>query len=78
MSFYTITEQKKLEAIADAVVGREQEIFSYDINITNYEAMLAALPEGEWPHLLVQYQILEIEMLEASVLFWYPCLSLEC
>ena len=56
MSFYTITEQKKLEAIADAVVGREQEIFSYDINITNYEAMLAALPQGEWPQLLVQYQ----------------------
>ena len=56
MSFYTITEQKKFEAIADAVVGREEEIFSYDINITNYETMLVTLPEGEWPQHLVQYQ----------------------
>lgn len=56
MSFYTITEQKKLESIADAIVIREQEIFSYDINITNYEAMLLALPQGDWPSNLVQYK----------------------
>jgi hypothetical protein len=56
MSLYTINQQKKYETIAEAIVGREQEIFHYDLNISNYEAMLAALPEGEWPENLVQYR----------------------
>lgn len=53
---YTINDSNKKEAVANAVVHREREIFSYDLNITNYEAMLAALPQGEWPADLVQYK----------------------
>ena len=56
MTFYTITPQNTVNAIADAIVGREQELFSYDINITNYEIMLATLPQGEWPENLAQYK----------------------
>lgn len=56
MEFYTITQSNITETIADAVVGREQEIFSYDINIGNYETMLPTLPQGAWPENLVQYQ----------------------
>lgn len=56
MEFYTITQSNITETIADAIVGREQEIFSYDINIGNYETMLPTLPQGAWPENLVQYQ----------------------
>jgi hypothetical protein len=56
MAFYTISDQKKYDTIAEAIVGREQEIFHYELNITNYEAMLAALPSDDWPQNLVQYQ----------------------
>jgi hypothetical protein len=56
MEFYTINQTNVTNAIADAVVGREQELFSYDMNIVNYEIMLAGLPEGEWPENLAQYK----------------------
>jgi hypothetical protein len=56
MEFYTINQTNVTNAIADAVVGREQELFSYDMNIVNYEIMLADLPEGEWPENLAQYK----------------------
>lgn len=56
MSLYTINQQKKYETIAEAIVGREQELFHYDLNISNYETMLAALPEGEWPENIIQYR----------------------
>jgi len=56
MEFYTISQQKHYETVAEAIVGREQEIYHYDLNITNYEAMLAALPADDWPENLAQYQ----------------------
>lgn len=56
MTFYTINQQRHLDTLAEAVVHREQEIFQYDINIANYETMLAALPQDDWPAELVQYQ----------------------
>ena len=56
MSFYTISDQVKQNAIAEAIVGREMEIFSYDMNISNYEIVLSALPTGDWPEHLAQYQ----------------------
>lgn len=56
MNFYTIDQQKNHETIAEAVVGREQELYHYDLNITNYTAMLSALPQDDWPENLVQYQ----------------------
>jgi hypothetical protein len=56
MSFYTISETNTNNAIADAIVVREMEVFSYDMNIANYEIMLATLPDDEWPENIVQYQ----------------------
>lgn len=56
MPFYTINQQKHLETLAEAAVIREQEIFQYDVNITNYEAMLTAMPQNDWPENLVQYR----------------------
>ena len=51
-----ITDAQKIEILADAVVGREHEVFSYDLNIANYEAMLAGLPADEWPEALLKFQ----------------------
>jgi hypothetical protein len=56
MTFYTINETHTTDAIAEAIIGREMEVFSYDMNIANYEIMLAALPQDNWPENLLQYQ----------------------
>ena len=56
MPFYTLSNTHLYDAIAEAIVHREKEIFSYDLNILNYEAAVAALPDGDWPVHLVQYQ----------------------
>ncbi len=56
MNFQTITDADRVAVIAENVVGREREIFGYDLNITNYEAMLLALPSDEWPEHLAQYK----------------------
>lgn len=53
---YTVTEQDKLNVIADNVVMREAEIASYDINIGNYTALLQTLPQGDWLPEIVQYK----------------------
>jgi hypothetical protein len=54
--FYTVSNSDKYVVIANNVVMREREIMSYDINIANYTAMLAALPADEWPGNLVQHK----------------------
>ena len=56
MSFFTINNTNLYNTISESIVHREQELFSYDVNITNYETMLAALPQGDWPGHLVQYK----------------------
>lgn len=56
MAFYTLTQQKMYNTIADAIVGREQEVFLYDLNINNYNTMLTNLPQDDWPEHLVQYK----------------------
>lgn len=35
--------------LADQVVSRTYEVYQYEMNITNYEAILASLPTDEWP-----------------------------
>jgi hypothetical protein len=61
MTFYTITQTQTTQAVADAIIGREIEIFSYDMNILNYEIMLESLPNDEWPEHLAQYQRSSLE-----------------
>lgn len=53
--FYSVSNADKYNILADNIVMREKEIMSYDINITNYTAMLAALPQDDWPNHLAQY-----------------------
>jgi hypothetical protein len=61
MTFYTITQTQTTDAIADAIISREAEIFSYDMNIINYEIMLDTLPTDHWPENLAQYQRCSLE-----------------
>ena len=55
MPFYTINSTQLHDTISESIVYREQELFSYDVNIVNYETALAALPQGEWPSNIAQY-----------------------
>jgi len=52
-----ITNAKRESDIADAIVSRTYEVYGYDVNITNYEAILAVLP-SEWPEHLENLRIL--------------------
>lgn len=56
MPFYSISDEQRYNSIADQIIMREKELFSYDLNITNYTAMLQALPQGEWSAELAQYK----------------------
>jgi hypothetical protein len=54
--FYSVSNTAKYPILADNAVMREQEIMAYDINITNYTAMLESMPQDEWPEHLAQYK----------------------
>jgi hypothetical protein len=56
MSFFTINNTNLYNTISESIVHREQELFLYDVNITNYESILAALPQDDWPDHLAQYK----------------------
>ena len=62
VDFLTINDSDKKLNLTRALVAREQEIHSYDINIGNYEAMLLSLPTGEWPDLIASYKNTPIEL----------------
>lgn len=62
VDFLTISDNDRKLSLARALVGREQEIHSYDINIGNYEAILLTLPTGDWPDLISAYRNTPIEM----------------
>ena len=47
--YLTITNQDTIDTLALNVVHREREVHQYQINIDNYTAMLAALPQGDVP-----------------------------
>jgi len=53
---HTITPAAIEAVTADNIVMREEEYMSYQINIENYTAMLARMPQGDWPEHLVQYK----------------------
>ncbi len=61
MNFYTITNEYQTNIIAEAIVAREQEIFFYDMNITNYTILLSTLPQDDWPQHLVQYKEVSLD-----------------
>jgi hypothetical protein len=47
-----ITDEKRTKDLADNVVGRTHEVYQYDLNISNYQTILAA-SDGVYPeHLL--------------------------
>jgi hypothetical protein len=50
-----ITNEQRIADLADNIVARTHEVYSYDTNIQNYEALLAAYPV-EWPEHLEQYK----------------------
>jgi hypothetical protein len=47
-----ISEEKRVKDLADNIVGRTHEVYQYDLNISNYQTILAA-SDGVYPeHLL--------------------------
>jgi hypothetical protein len=50
-----ITNNQRISDLADNIVGRTHEVYNYDTNIQNYEALLAGYPT-EWPEHLEQFK----------------------
>jgi hypothetical protein len=47
-----ITEEKRIKDLADNIVSRTNEVYLYDVNISNYQTILSS-SDGEFPeHLL--------------------------
>ena len=65
--YLTITNQDTIDTLALNVVHREREVHQYQINIDNYTAMLAALPQGEPPAEILQYMSTKTEELPFDV-----------
>lgn len=63
----TITQQDTINTLAFNIVHREREVHQYQINIDNYTAMLAVLPEGEPPAEILQYMSTKTEELPFDV-----------
>ena len=63
----TINPQDTINTLALNVVHREREVHQYQINIDNYTAMLAAMPQGEPPAEIVQYMSTKTEELPFDV-----------
>jgi hypothetical protein len=62
-----ITNQEHLNNLVAAAFGREMEHYYYQINIDNYTAMLAALPQESWPEELLQYKEAAIDKLPENL-----------
>lgn len=58
MDFLSINLEEKQSAIADAIIARENEIFSYQLNIDNYTAILESMSDltEEWPSQISAYK----------------------
>jgi hypothetical protein len=63
----TINAQDTINTLALNVVHREREVHQYQINIDNYTAMLAAMPQGEPPAEILQYMSTKTEELPLDV-----------
>lgn len=53
-----VDQADHLSNLATSIASREQEVYQYQVNINNFEAMLqdmATLP-AEWPQRLMQYR----------------------
>ena len=65
--YMTINPQDTINTLALNVVHREREVHQYQINIDNYTAMLAAMPQGEPPAEILQYMSTKTEELPFDV-----------
>ena len=66
--YMTINTQDTINTLALNVVHREREVHQYQINIDNYTAMLAALPQGEVPAEIAPYMDTPTEELELKLI----------
>lgn len=62
-----ITNDEKLASAVMNAYYREVEIYSYQVNIDNYSAMLLALPSEDWPQNWVAFKGVKVEELPHSL-----------
>lgn len=53
---YEVTEEEHLTNLANAVLSRKREMYSYNFNVVNYTKMLKLLPIDEWPKEIIEYK----------------------
>lgn len=68
--FGGVDQADHLKQVADSIAGREKEIYQYQLNINNFEAMLAGIAASlpaEWPENLLQYRSWDRDRLVATL-----------
>lgn len=60
-----ITDTQRIADLADNIVARTYEVYHYDVNIQNYEALLAVYPTA-WPEHLEQFKGMDPHTAAAS------------
>lgn len=61
MAFFSINDDDRKMTLVSQLISREREMHGYEMNISNYETMLASLPQGDWPVLVAGYKGQSIE-----------------
>lgn len=68
--FGGVDQADHLKQVADSIAGREKEIYQYQLNINNFEAMLTGIATNlpaEWPENLLQYRTWDRDRLVATL-----------
>ena len=67
LPFAVMSDTAKQAIIAAAAVGREQELWQYQLNIDNYTHMLATLPQGDWTEDIAPYKGVPLAQVPAAL-----------
>lgn len=61
------TADEHIQNLVEACFHREREVYSYQVNIDNYTAIVATMPQGAWPDNLAMYASTPAEALPSDM-----------
>lgn len=62
-----VSDEEHLQNLIVNAYHREMEVYGYSLNISNYAAVLASLPQGDWPANLAAWASTDVANLPANM-----------
>lgn len=62
-----LSPEEHIQNLVMNAYHREMEVYGYQLNINNYTAMLALLPQGDWPANLALWAATDVANLPADM-----------